>query len=247
VGSLISIILLTLGSGFLSLIGSLIISTGNKWSESLMLKLVSFAAGVLLSTSILDILPEAIEVSIKPDDIVMPLFIGILFMFFMERFILVFHHHHFDVHELKPSAYLILVGDSIHNFLDGIAIAAAFLTSIPVGFVTSIAVASHEVPQEISDYTICVTNGLKPKTALLLNSISSLFSVLGGVLAFFFFSYISIFTNLILAFTAGSFLYIACADIIPELHKSSTKKNILVQTTTFLFGVALTVFVKNLI
>ncbi len=241
------IIVLTLTGGFFSLIGSYVISLKKNWNANFSIRLVSFSAGVLISTALIDLMPEAIQVSKDPKNVFIPLLIGILFLFFMERFIILYHHHHEETHEIKPSGYLILFGDSVHNFIDGVATATAFLTSPMLGLITTIAVSAHELPQEISDFSILVSSGFSRKKAMFYNILSSFSSVLGGITSYFLFKLIEPYVYVVLSFTAGTFLYIACSDIIPELHRETREKNQLIQSLTLGIGVLLTFLVKYIV
>lgn len=199
---------------------------------------VSFAAGVMLSAAFLDILPEALELHDSPL-IFTAIFAGILLFFFLERFVLWFHHHH-EGHGAKPSAVLILVGDAVHNVIDGIAIAAAFLASPAVGVTTTLAIAAHEIPQEIADYSILVAGGMSRRRALAWNFLSALTSVIGAVVGYFFLSTVENWLWFFLAFAGGMFLYIALSDLIPELHHDFRRDRRWQQLVPFVLG--LTVF-----
>ena len=167
---------------FISLVGILFSSRSKKTLDSLDV-LVSFAAGVMLTTALASTLPEALESS----DIHMILgmtLIGVIVSFLMERFLLWYHHHHEDTHSIKPSAFLVLFGDALHNFIDGFVIAATFLVSVPLGITTTIAIAAHELPQEIADYFVLIHSGFDKNKALLYNFISALTAIMGGVVGF---------------------------------------------------------------
>src|SRR3989344_1423626 len=208
--------------------------------------MVSFAAGVLLATAFINILSEALYDSSSKDAILFVVLIGIIFSFFLERFVLWYHHHHNDMHNIKPSAYLVLIGDMIHNFIDGIAIAATFSVSIPLGIVTTIAIISHELPQEIADFMILVRSGFTRQKALMYNFLSALTAILGGIVGIFLVHTYSYILPSALALTAGIFIYIAAADLIPELHENHDKSKPLNQAVPFILGIALIVFITQL-
>lgn len=243
---IVNLLIITSAGSVLSLLGSVVLSL-KKWSDSLTIKLISFAAGVLLSTAILDLLPEALSKVGFEKQTFIALLIGVTLSFFMEKFILTYHHHNHDHSFVKPSAYLILLGDSIHNYIDGIAISTSYLTNPFLGVTTALAVATHEIPQEISDFTIAIESGLSRKKALLINFYSSLTSILGALTTLFFYEFTMSYSYLVFAFAAGNFLYIACADIIPELHINKGNGSHISQSFLFTLGIAISFFVKYIV
>lgn len=233
---LLIIIFTSIGSIF-SLIGGLFLLSHKNFSKSLNLKLTSFAAGVLLATAFLDLFPEALERA-GGGNVFIPALAGMVGFFLLERF-LWFHHHHEAHSDARPSAYLVIVGDTTHNFIDGIVIAAAFLTSVPLGITTAVAVAAHEVPQEIADFSILLSQGFSKRKVLYINLLSSLFALVGAVITYFVAVSIEQYLPTIIAFTAGMFVYIASSDLIPELHRSGEKYQTISQVVAFLFGIIL--------
>jgi len=199
--------------------------------------LVSFAAGVLLSTALLDLLPESVRTE-HTIEIQYPILFGIVFLFLLERFLIWFHHHD-NTHNTKPSVYLILFGDGIHNFFDGIAIATTFLANPKLGVITTLAIIAHEIPQEIADFTILIHDGLSKTKALFFNFISALAALLGAVLGVYFLSKLQYLLPTFLAFTAGTFIYITCSDLIPDLHHDFKEHGKWAQTIPFVFGIVL--------
>ena len=217
-------------------------------SETLILDLTSFAAGVLLSTAFIDLFPEALEKSSNPVKLFIYALGGMVVFFILERFLLWFHHHHETIKEVRPSVLLITIGDSIHNFIDGVAIASSFLVSFPLGVTTAIAVAAHEIPQEIADFSVLLGQKVTRLKTLAFNGLSALTSLLGAVITYYLSGQITVLLPFIIAFTAGMFIYIAASDLIPELHRSSIKKtNAWHQTATLLLGIMLVVVIKSLI
>jgi zinc and cadmium transporter len=210
------IIAATIVVSLVSLVGIVLIF--RKDYEGLILPLVSFSAGTLLGAAFLDLLPEALEATGTREALGMAL-AGLLVFFALEKLIL-WHHHHSGSHATeKPAGYLNLIGDGLHNFFDGMVIAAAFLTSTPLGIVTTIAVILHEIPQEIGDFSLLLYSGFTVKKALAYNLLSALAAV-AGALAFYYASgAVSGLQAFGLSFTAGMFIYIALADLVPELHK----------------------------
>ncbi|PND40359.1 ZIP zinc transporter [Paucibacter aquatile] len=192
--------------------------------------LVGLSTGVLLGTALLHVLPEAFESQASPHALFMTLLGGLLFFFLLEKAELYrhnhhhegdghHHHHHFDVEQAGRGGLSVLVGDSIHNFCDGIIIAAAFLADPHLGLVTSLAIIAHEIPQEVGDYIVLLNAGFSRGKALLFNAISGLSAVLGGVLGYFVVGpWESLFPFLLVA-ASSSFIYVAVADLIPQLQR----------------------------
>lgn len=233
-----TIVIATLLVSSVSLIGGVFLLWRNLLTQRIIPYLVSFAAGVILTTAFFDLLPEALHEGGESMNIFVPTFAGIILFFFLERFLLWFHHHD-ESHGEEPSSSLILIGDSFHNFIDGVIIAAAFLTDPALGVATAIAIAAHEIPHEIADFTILIHSGMSKMKALLLNFFSSLIAVLGAVGGYFFLNTLEYWLPLSLAFSAGMFIYIACSDLIPDMHKDFKKQKGWVQSLPFIVGIIL--------
>ncbi|MGH2808872.1 MAG: ZIP family metal transporter [Actinomycetota bacterium] len=203
-----------------------------------LLVLVSFAAGALLGDAFLHILPELSE-SARGFDVNASLAIlaGVIAFFMLEK-VLHWHHSHIP-HEdvIHPVAVTNLVGDGLHNFIDGAIIGGAFLASTELGIATTIAVALHEIPQELGDFGILVHSGMKPRRALGMNLVSAIASIIGAVAALLLADFAEI-ERLLLPFTAGAFVYIASTDLIPELHKEPEVRKSFVQVVALVAGVA---------
>ena len=221
----------------ISFIGLFTISMNEKRLKEILLYLVSFSVGGLLGDAFIHILPEAIELNTSMS---LPVFIlsGILVSFIIEKFI---HWRHCHVPTSRnhphPFAIMNLVGDAVHNFIDGLIIGASYLTSFQIGFATTIAVILHEIPQEIGDFGVLMHGGFKRKRALFMNFITSLTAVLGTVVSLVIGSFVSGMTSFILPFTIGSFVYIASSDVIPELHKETESKKSFIQLLMMLAGI----------
>lgn len=231
-----SIILASLFVSSIAFSGALLLVWKKLLTDKVITYLVSFAAGILLATAFLDLLPEATEAGPELESIFMATFFGILSFFFLERFVLWFHHHD-ELQQAKPSSYLILLGDGLHNFIDGVAIAAAFLTSSSVGLATTLAIAAHEAPHEIADFSVLIAGGMSKARALFLNFLSGLTAFLGAILGFYFLESLEYLLPLAIAFTAGMFIYIACSDLIPDLHEEFKKRKNWTQTFIFVLGI----------
>lgn len=224
----------------LSFLGSFSLFSG-PFKQNKISYFVSFAAGVMLSAALLDIIPEALEMG-DPHELLMYVLGGIILSFLMERFALFHHHHHDDTHHIKPSAYLVLVGDAFHNFIDGVAIATTFLVNPAVGVATTIAIAAHEIPQELADFSILVNSGLEKKKALLYNFLSALTALVGVIVGYYFIQQFEGITGPLLGFTGGIFLYISLADLIPELHNDHRQQKSWHLAFIFLLGIAVLYF-----
>ncbi len=203
--------------------------------DNFIMELTSFAAGVMITVSILDLLPESIlGADVETASIL--LLIGVLFLFFLERTSIWFHHHH-EPHGHGPNMVGVWLGDTLHNLIDGVAIGAAFLIEPAFGKATAIAVAAHELPQEMADFTLYVKAGFSRSKTISLNLLSSLTTVVGGIGVYLLGDFLSGVEPYILAFTAGMFLYIALADLIPELHHTTKKRDTVRQLISFIGGI----------
>ncbi|MBI4032248.1 ZIP family metal transporter [Candidatus Berkelbacteria bacterium] len=221
------IILFSLLSGTLSLIGGMALLTQAGWVQRFSVHFVSYAAGVLLAAAFLDLLPEAFELTVgEPEPLLLATLAGFILLFLIERIFTRFHAHpahggheaqHVHPHGGKTTPALLLVGDTIHNFIDGAVLAAAFLVSVPLGIVTALAVAAHELPQEIGDFSVMLSRGWDKAKVLWANVASSLANLLGALLVFTAQAVVEPLLPLLLAFTGGIFLYIAASDLIPEV------------------------------
>lgn len=227
---LVWIILFCLLGGLLSVLAAaLFLVLQEPVRNRLIPHLVSFATGALLGAAFLGLLPHALASVDSTDMHVIPMavLLGVLGFFLLEKLVLWRHCHvdHCEVHAPEDHAHdhstgtMILVGDSLHNFLDGILIAAAFLTDIHLGVVTSLAVAAHEIPQEVGDFAVLLHSGFSKGRAFTYNVLTSLTTVLGGVLAWFALQDVQTVLPYVLAVAASSFIYIAVADLIPTLHR----------------------------
>jgi zinc and cadmium transporter len=233
------VVIFSLGGGLFSLVGGALLLLDRKLTHKLLPYLTPFAAGALLAGAFIDILPEAIHESTDHAPLTMVLF-GILGFFLLEQLFSWFHcHHHTDADERheRVTTPLIVIGDTIHNFLDGIAIAAAFLIDIPTGIVATIAIAAHEIPQEIADFGFLLARRMKPSKVLWVNVISSLATTVAAVGFFLLGEVIELPIASMLGLVAGFFIYIAVSDIIPSIHSGNNRKTILIQTLILIAGV----------
>jgi zinc and cadmium transporter len=250
VNTLTLIVVFTALSGLLSaLAAGVFLALGAKWRGAVLPHLVSFATGTLLGAAFLGLIPHALEGagSAQTHQVGLALLSGILLFFMLEKFVLWRHCHddpcemHSPSHEARDhaSANLILAGDTFHNLLDGVLVAAAFMTNPQLGIVTALAVFAHEIPQEVGDLAILLHGGFSRRRAMTLNLVSSLTSVVGGVLAYFALGTAQHLLPYALAFAAASFIYVAVADLIPGLHRRVDFKASVGQLLFIALGVGL--------
>lgn len=222
----------------LSLIGGLTLVVAPQTLKKGLIVLVAFAAGALLGDAFIHIIPEVAESENGLDlEASLMIIAGVVTFFVLEK-TLHWHHSHMPTEAMMhPVARMNLVGDGLHNFIDGAIIAAAFAVSPQVGVATAVAVGFHEIPQELGDFGILVHTGVAPRRALFLNFLTGLASLVGGILTLLLASIASVGETL-LPFTAGAFIYIASTDLIPELHKEPEPGKSLVQVLALIVGVA---------
>ncbi len=218
--------------------------------------LVSYAIGALLGAVFLDILPEAMALSGNFAAVSGTILVGIMVFFTLEKLLIWrhCHHHHCEAHEPHDhhadhahgrTGGMIMVGDTFHNFVDGIIIAAAFLTDIHLGVVTALAIIAHEIPQEVGDFMILLHSGYSKTQALMLNLISSMATLVGGVLAYYALQSMQNAVPTLLALAAASMIYVAVADLIPGLHKRTSLRDTVEQVVLIALGVS-SIFLVNL-
>lgn len=222
----------------ISLIGVISLAIKKELLQKILLVLVSFAAGSLLGGALIHLLPEAVAESDFTLSVSLYLLAGIVVFFILEKFI-AWRHCHIPTSEKHPHPVGIinLIGDALHNFIDGMIIAASFLVSIPLGIATSLAVIFHEIPQEIGDFGVLIYAGFSRTKALLFNFLSAIFAILGAIIVLLLNSQVPTLTQFLIPFTAGSFIYIAASDLIPELHKETKPVKSLLQLIFFLLGI----------
>ncbi|PIN94389.1 ZIP family metal transporter, partial [Candidatus Pacearchaeota archaeon CG10_big_fil_rev_8_21_14_0_10_35_13] len=228
---LINIIIAVVIVSAISLVGITYLMINKKLLEKIITLLVAFAAGTLIATAFYDLIPESYEALESMTWVI----VGLL-VFFLVESILHWHHHNEDCEEkdnlgskkrIMPVVYLNLIGDAMHNFLDGIIIAAGFLAGTPTGIATTIAIAIHEIPQEIGDYAVLIKGGLSRMKALLSNFLTALTAIIGGVLGYYYLNKVQGLIPYIIAIAAGGFLYIATTDLLPELHRTKNFKKVI--------------------
>jgi len=253
---LLLIVFFTAVGGVLSVIAaSLFLLLSEKWQEKILPHGISLATGALLTVAFWGLIPEAFE-QVNPAQfqaVSGVILLGILGFFILEKLLIWRHCHASHCHAHTEEAHshdhssteqhsagtLILIGDAIHNFVDGVLIGAAFLTDPQLGIMSSLAVATHEIPQEVGDFAILLQSGYSKKKALIYNVLASFTTVIGGVLAYFALTDLKSYLPYFLALAASSFIYIAVADLIPSLHEKTDIKTSLQQIFLILAGVVL--------
>lgn len=212
--------------------------------------LVSLSTGVLLGTALLHVLPEAFESNAAPHALFMTLLVGLMFFFLLEKAELYrhghhhehddhHHHHGFDADQAGRGGWSVLVGDSIHNFCDGVLIAAAFLADPQVGLVTALAIIAHEIPQEVGDYIVLLNAGFSRARALVYNAISGLAAVVGGVLGYVLIAPWQDYLPYMMVVASSSFIYVAVADLIPQLQKRLSWRDTFLQLFWLVVGLVM--------
>jgi zinc and cadmium transporter len=239
------VIALVIGSiGSVALAG-LMLLLNNEKLEKVSTYLVYLAGGTLLGAAFLGMIPKAISL-LDPKLILQIILIGILFFFVLEKIILwrSCRNTNCDRH-LKAAVPVILIGDGFHNAIDGVVIAASFLTSTELGIFVTLSVVFHEIPQELGDFGILIKSGMSRTKALLMNMISGSTAIIFGIIAFYTLDSMKSLIPYALAFSASSFLYIALADLIPEMHRKTSLKDSLIQILLILIGISIIYFILN--
>ena len=254
--TLLYIVLATLAGGLLSVLiaASLTLTLLGR----IVKHLVSLSVGVLLGTALLHVLPEAFESNVEPHRLFATLLGGLMFFFLLEKAELYRHGHHhegddphhhhqegFDAEQAGRGGWSVLVGDGIHNFCDGVIIAAAFLADTQLGFVTALAIIAHEIPQEVGDYIVLLNAGFSRSKALLFNALSGFAAVIGGVLGYFIVGpWEALFPYLLVA-ASSSFVYVAVADLLPQLQRRLPLRSTLAQIGWIAVGLLAVVLIKG--
>jgi zinc and cadmium transporter len=236
-------IIATLAVSLISFVGVFSLAFKDSLFKKLVFYLVAISAGSLMGGAFLHLIPEAIEsigTEHAADAIALYVLVGFSFFFILER-VLHWRHCHNDHDDcpVHPLTYLILIGDGLHNFIDGLLIVAAFSVSVELGIATTLGVILHEIPQEVSDFGVFVYGGLSKARAFLYNFASGLFAVLGAICGYLLVNAVSGAIPFLIAITAGGFIYISASDLIPALHKESVFSKSLIAFVCFFVGIAL--------
>lgn len=233
--TLFLIIIATSVISIISLVGVVFLGKDEIKLQKIIFVLVSFATGALIGGALLHLLPESLAMGKMAFFF---LIIGILSFFILEKF-LYWRHCHKETCTVHTFTYLNLIGDGVHNFIDGVVIAASFVVDLRLGLTTSIAVALHEIPQELGDFGVLVYGGFSVKKALGYNLLSATTCILGGIVTYFLSSFTNALRFPLLAFAAGGFIYIALVDLIPELRTKTGLKESIMQFLFILLGIGL--------
>ncbi len=223
-----------------SLLGALTLTLSDRTLHRVLLYFVSFSAGALLADALVHMLPEAAETLGFGTEMALYVLLGIVLSFIIEKFIQWRHCHlgHSREHP-HPFAYMNLIGDAVHNFIDGIIIMASYIGSVPVGIATTLAVIFHEIPQEIGDFGVMLHGGFTRKKAIIFNVITSLTAILGAIAGYFLANRWSGMATILLPIAAGHFIYIAGTDLLPELHKEVRVEKSMLQLLSILLGIGI--------
>jgi len=248
---LISIILATTLAGVVSITAAAVFSF--TLLSKMVERMVSLSVGLMLSTSLLHALPEAFESQASPRSLFATLLVGLLAFFLLEKLAILrhshhhehdghHHHHGHDKHEAGKAGWMILVGDGMHNFTDGILIAAAFLADPQLGLITGLAIIAHEIPQEIGDFIVLLNAGFSRTRAYVYNLLCSLLAIAGGLLGYYTLDRASSLIPYVLVFASSGFIYIAVSDLMPQMQRRATLRESVPQVLLIAAGVAIVVF-----
>ena len=238
---LLPILLAAVAESVASFSGGFLVLFRDSFARMVAHRILGFAIGALIGVSFFEIIPEAAEI-LGFERAFQFVIAGIILFFIVEKFLRWYHYHQSGGDGAQPFATLLLVGDAIHNFIDGVIIAVSFLASVPLGVATTIAVVVHEIPQEVADFGVLIRGGYSRRKALWYNFLISLTTILGALLGYVFGFAATTFLPYLLAFIAGNFLYIAMSDLIPETHEEAGAIHFVIQVVLMAGGAALMYF-----
>jgi len=223
-----------------SFVGVLALSFKDKFLKKILIFFVAFSAGALIGDAFLHLLPEAIGESGFTPQVSFAVFAGIVVFFLLEKILRWRHCHNTDCEDhSRHLGQMNLVGDGVHNFIDGLLIGASFLVSVPVGIATTTAVVLHEIPQELGDFGVLLHSGFSKKKAILFNFLSACLAILGAIIALTLGTKTGYFGEAMIPFAAGGFLYIALSDLIPELHKEVKWQSAITHLLFLILGIGM--------
>ncbi len=234
---LLTILVATFLVSLISFVGVFTLSLSRKRLERVLILLVGFAAGGMMGGAFLHLLPEALELA-SAGQVFLFTIAGFTFFLVLERYFF-WRHCHDGICQVHAFTYLNLIGDSIHNFVDGLVLAASFMVDFRTGLITTLAVILHEIPQEIGDYGVLVYGGFKRSKALLFNFFVSLIALAGALVGYRIAESTAVFAQFLLPFTAGGFIYVASSDLIPEMQREKRAWRANASFVFFLLGIAL--------
>jgi len=239
---LVYIISTTFAIALIAFIGVFTLAMKEQLLNKILIILVSLSAGALMGGAFIHLLPESIEKS-GDTNILIFVLVGFVLFFIIEK-VLHWRHCHKGKCDVHTFHYMNLIGDTVHNFIDGLIISASFVVSIPLGLTTTIAIAAHEIPQEIGDFGVLIYGGFEKKKAIVLNFIVALTVVAGGVVGYFISKSIEQVAIYLLPFAAGGFIYIAATDLVPEIKKELNIKKSMATILVFICGILLMWLIK---
>ncbi len=236
----------------ISLVGVFTLSLSNEILKKVIFFGVSLSVGALFGDTFIHLIPGALQKIENPDTVALFILIGIISFFVLEKF-LAWRHTHTEEHRIittppvravHPIGAMVLVSDAVHNFIDGIAIGASYIAGFEIGIATTIAIILHEIPHEIGNFSILLHAGFRKTRALFLNFLSALAAILGTILALIAGNSFENLVSTVMAITAGSFIYIAGSDLVPELHKTPEPKNSALQLVSIVIGILLILAIR---
>lgn len=240
---LLLILISTLIVSLISLIGVITLAVKEKLLKAALFSLVAFSAGALIGGAFLHLIPEAIGQS-SSDTVFVFVVCGFVLFFLLEKYFY-WRHCHDGICHIHTFTYLNLLGDTLHNFIDGLVIAGSFSVSVKLGIFTTCLVIIHEIPQEAGDFGILVYGGFTKQKALFYNFLTALTAFGGAIIGYMIAHRIHSFSYILLSVTAGGFIYIASADLVPEIHKEANLKKSGISLAFFFFGIILMLALKN--
>lgn len=235
--TLVWIVIAGIGMSALALVGTITVILPRATLERILLPMVGLAAGSLLGGAFFHMLPESVDALDNGLGVYLALTLGFFVFFVLEQLLHWHHCHRADHSGHRPLGYLILLADALHNLIGGLAVGGAFVVDVRVGAVTWLVAAAHEVPQELGDFGVLVHSGWKPRSALIWNFASALTFLVGALIAYAISEHITV--AYLLPFAAGNFIYIAAADLLPELTSEARTRDKLETTASFLAGLAI--------
>lgn len=242
---LVWILLSTFLVSLISLIGIFTLAINDKLLQKIIFSLIGFSAGALIGGAFLHLLPEALK-GTKSTTVFYYLILGIVLFFLLERYVH-WRHCHEKGCDIHAFTYLNLVGDGLHNFIDGMVIAAGFIVSFKLGVVTTLAIILHEIPQELGDFGVLIFGGFTKQKALVYNFLTALTAMLGALAGYFIIDFSRGFSNFIMPLTAGGFIYIATSDLIPQIHKETDLRRSSLAFFAFLLGIVFMALAKQIL
>jgi zinc and cadmium transporter len=233
--SLVYTIIVTLIISLISLVGSLVVFFKEGLFKNVLPQIIALAAGTLIGDAFIHLIPESSEY-LSVETVTVTALTAFIIFFLLEK-VLQWHHHHEYNQDEHTFGYISLIGDLVHNFLDGLILYAAFQTSIPLGFATAVAIILHEIPQEIGDFGVLLHSGFSKNKAMAANLLVSLSALVGGLMGYLWLNQASSITPYITAFAAGGFLYTGASDLLPEIRQKTKNDKSFITFIIFLLGI----------